>query len=63
MDVIQDERVRQTLERLKSLAQKSIQVGNEEKALAAISAATNLLYQYNQIYTDQDLEDMLLERA
>ena len=43
--------------------QNSINAGKEEKALASISAAASLLYQYNQIYTDKDLEQMLLEIA
>lgn len=63
MELIQDERVNQVLSKFKRLVKNSINAGKEEKALASISAAASLLYQYNQIYTDKDLEQMLLEIA
>ena len=49
------------LEELKLIARHAVADGNFEKALAGVNAAADLLYQYNQIYTDKDLEDILLE--
>lgn len=51
------------VKRLKKVARKEIGSGNAEKAMAAISVAANILYNYNQIYWDKELEDMTLELA
>lgn len=48
------------IEKLKGIARKSIKRRNYEKALAAIASCANILYEYNQIYSDDELEDLLL---
>lgn len=42
--------------RLKSISRKAIEKSNYELALQSISACCNILYKYNQQYTDLDLE-------
>ena len=49
------------LEELKLIARHAVDEGEFEKALAAVNATADLLYQYNQIYIDKDLEDILME--
>lgn len=41
---------------LKEIAVRSIKKGKYEKALSAINAGCNILYQYNQYYVDEDFE-------
>jgi len=48
------------VKKLKKIAIKAIEHRKYEKALAAISTCANILYEYNQMYTDSELEDMLL---
>lgn len=48
-------------EKIKSIIKKSIEVGNYEKALAAISSLGDYLYQYNQYYVDDELENFLCQ--
>ena len=55
------ERVDSFLNDMKKIARSAIQKNNFEKALAAINAAADFLYQYNQTYADKDLENILLE--
>lgn len=55
------EQVNLFLKELKNIAQKSILNHNLEKALAVVNSAATFLYQYNQTYTDKDLEDILLD--
>ena len=44
---------------LKLLAKNSLKRNKYEKALCAISSAGDILYQYNQRYKDDDLEELL----
>lgn len=55
------ENTERCLRELKCIARKALQQGKIEKTLAAVNAAANLLYQYNQKYTDKELEDFLLQ--
>lgn len=47
------------LKKIKNIAKKSIEKENFEKAMAAISFAGDYLYQYNQFYTEDELEQYL----
>ena len=47
--------------KLKDIAKKSIVKGKYDKALASLSACADVLYEYNQRYKDDEIEDMLLE--
>ena len=49
------------LDKLKEISRKAIASKNYDKALAAVSVGADILYTYNQVYTDGDLEQMLLE--
>lgn len=51
----------QLISKLKSIARKSIKQEKYEKALSSISVCANILYEYNQRYKDDELEDLLLE--
>lgn len=46
--------------KLKRIAEKAIFKEDFEKALSALSACANVLYEYNQKYKDDEVEDMLL---
>lgn len=48
------------IHKLKAVASKSIKKGSYEKALSAIAVCAYVLYEYNQWYTDDELEEMLL---
>jgi len=48
------------IEKLKKIARSNIRHENYERALAAISNAGNILYYWNQFFTDKDLEDGLM---
>lgn len=45
------------LEKLKKTMEGAIRKGNAEKAMAAISVGSQILYEYNQRYTDDDFEN------
>lgn len=47
--------------KLKGNVRHCINKGKYEKALAWISACGNILYQWNQFFTDDDLEEMLFD--
>lgn len=47
------------LKKLKTAAEKALQKDNFEKTLVAVSSAGLLLYDYNQVYTDECLEVIL----
>lgn len=47
--------------RLKTIAKESARSGNYNKALSALSACANVLYEYNQRYKDDEIEEMLLK--
>ena len=47
--------------KLKDIAKKSIVKGKYDKALASLSACADVLYESNQRYKDDEIEDMLLE--
>lgn len=49
------------IDKLKNIARNAVKRKNYEKALAALSACASVLYAYNQRYTDDELEDMLLQ--
>lgn len=49
------------ISKLKKIAQQSTDAHNYEKALSALSVCGNILYEYNQRYKDDDIENMLLE--
>lgn len=51
------------LSRLKEIMEKGIRKGREQKALAAIAAGCQILYEYNQRYTDEDFENGILRLA
>ena len=53
------EKVESLVDKLKALAKCSISKKNYEKALCAISSAGDILYQYNQRYKDDELEELL----
>lgn len=53
--------VEKYLHKLKNIASNAIKVEKFEKALSAISVAANIMYGYNQSYTDDLLENFLLE--
>ena len=53
------EKVEKLVIKLKNIAKRSIKKKNYEKALCAISSAGDILYQYNQRYKDDDLEEYL----
>ncbi len=50
------EEVNKLLDRFKAVMRRSLEKGNIEKAMAAVSAACEMLYYYNQVYIDDDLE-------
>ena len=49
--------------KLKKTAEKAIESGKAEKAMAAMAVAADILYHYNQIYWDKELEDLALSLA
>lgn len=49
--------------KLKKTAGKAIESGKAEKAMAAMAVAADILYHYNQIYWDKELEDLALSLA
>lgn len=51
------------VDKLKKIAKQAIECQYYEKALAAISASADILYGHNQIYTDEELEQDLLQIA
>ena len=51
----------QLIIKLKRIAEKAIRKKKYNKALSALSACANVLYEYNQRYKDDDIEDMLLK--
>ena len=51
------------INKVKKIAQKSIQKGNLDKCLASVAFAGEYLYQYNQYYTDDELEGFLCNIA
>lgn len=53
------QQVNNLVTRLKNIASKALDKTNYEKALAAISVCGNILYDFNQVYTDEELESML----
>ena len=55
------EKVESFVSELKALARRSLAKNNYEKALCAISSAGDILYQYNQRYKDDELEELLEE--
>ncbi|OAA86946.1 hypothetical protein [Clostridium ljungdahlii] len=56
-----DKKVGDIISKLKNTSITAIKKNNYEKALAAISACANILYEYNQVYEDDELEQMLLQ--
>lgn len=59
-----EEKIKKTeglIVKLKNIATRAIKKHNYEKALAAISSCADVLYQYNQRYKDDELEDMLIQ--
>lgn len=58
-DALKIEKVEKLVSKLKNLARRSLEKKNYEKALCAISSAGDVLYQYNQRYKDDELEEML----
>ena len=53
--------VDKTIQKLKALVKNEIEKKNYEVALIAARTLSNIYYSYNQIYTDKELEDELLE--
>lgn len=53
------ERVEEFIAKLKKIANKSVGSGDYDKAMAAIASAGWILYQYNQTYTDDELENLI----
>lgn len=51
------------INKVKKIAQKSIQKGDLDKCLASVAFAGEYLYQYNQYYTDDELEGFLCNIA
>lgn len=49
------------IEKLKEIAKKAVYKKNYEKALSALSSCANVLYQYNQRYKDDEIENLLLK--
>ncbi len=58
MDKIQ--KTEQLIRRLKATAEGAIHKQNYERALTALAACANVLYEYNQRYKDDEIEEMLL---
>lgn len=56
-----DKKVDDMIAKLKRISTNSIKKNNFEKALAAINVSANILYEYNQVYADDELEQMLLQ--
>lgn len=53
------QQVNNLLIRLKRIAKQALNKANYEKALASISVCAHILYDFNQVYTDEELESML----
>ena len=51
------------IKKLKMIARKSIKQLKYEKSLSAISSCANILYEFNQRYKDDEIENMLIEIA
>ena len=48
------------LKKLNIISENAINKNKYERAMAAISVSANLQYQYNQSYTDEKIENMIL---
>ena len=48
------------LKKLNIISENAINKNKYERAMAAISVSANLQYQYNQRYTDEKIENMIL---
>ncbi len=49
------------ISKLKSIANRSYEIGKIERTLQAVSACSEILYKYNQVYKDDELENLLLK--
>lgn len=61
MAVDKVQKTERLIARLKTIAKKSAGRGDYNKALSALSACASVLYEYNQRYKDDEIEEMLLE--
>ena len=57
------EMVDKLIKKIKSAMYNALQKNNCEKAMAAISVGCQILYEYNQVYTDNDFENGVLKLA
>ena len=53
--------VEKVIKELKNYAEKSFHTKKYEKSLTAIEVGANILYRYNQIYKDDEFENLLVE--
>ena len=58
-----NEKVNSLLNKIKDVMHKSINKTNYEKAMATISVGCQILYEYNQQYSDYEFEDAVIEVA
>jgi len=54
------EKTENLIKKLKKIAKQSIEKKHYEKALVSLSSCAYILYEYNQRYKDDEIEDMLL---